>query len=138
MLLDELGQHAPARPRVHKRDAMAAESTAGDRVDEIRATRDEGGEGRIDIAYGVGDVVKPRAATLEKARDTAPGVNRCDELDLACADVERGRLDALVGEHLSNREARAEALLILDNRGVEVGHGNADVMNPLETHGAGV
>ena len=64
------------------------------------------------------------------------GVSRAErreQLDVALADVEQDRLDAVLGDRLAMDERHPEGSLVERDRGVEVLDGDADVVDPAET-----
>src|SRR5579875_369868 len=78
--LDDLGQH-PARGRwMQKGHQRAADAGAWPLVDQPGARRRETSQGRHDVVDSVGHVMEPRAAPLEKARHSAVGAERGDQL----------------------------------------------------------
>ena len=61
---------------------------------------------------------------------------RREQLDVALADVEQHRLDALLGDHLAVAEPQLEAVAVELERGLELLHGDADVVDAAEHRAA--
>ncbi len=67
-----------------------------------------GPECLLDRLHAVGDVVKPRAAAGEELPDGGVRAERLEQLDVAFADVEQRRLDALLVHRLAVDERHPE------------------------------
>src|SRR6185436_8128380 len=74
--LHELREDAARRVRVDEGDEMPAQAPPGALVDELGARGAKLLEGSVEVADGVADVMKARAAPLEEARDRALRVDR--------------------------------------------------------------
>ena len=94
-------------------------------------------ERRVDVRDAVGDVVQAGPLALEELPDRRVGAERLQQLDVAVADVEQHRLDALLLDGLAVGERHLERPLVERERGVEVVGRDADVVDQPE-HGRGV
>jgi hypothetical protein len=99
-------------------------------VDELRARGLELVEGRQEVVRGESDVMHARPPAREEAPDGRVVAGRAHELDTPLADEHRRRLDALVAERLAMLEASLEEALVRLDRLVEIGHGDAEVVDP--------
>ena len=90
------------------------------------------GERGVDVVDAVGDVVEARALALEELADRRVRPERAQELDVAVADVEQDRLDALLLDRLAVRERHRHRALIERQRRVQVVGGDADVIDQAE------
>ena len=106
--------------------------TLGVGVDQLDPLLAQLRERRVDVVDPVGDVVQPRALALEELADRGLGPERAQQLDVAVADVEQNRLDPLLVDRLAVGERHPEAALVERERGVEVGDGDADVIDQPE------
>ena len=73
-----------------------------------------------------------------RARNLPTGVSsaeRAEQLDVALADVEQDRLDALLGDRLAVGQGHAEGTLVKLQCRVEVVDRDADVIDPVEHRG---
>src|SRR5579863_10727211 len=77
-------------------------------------------------------MVHARAAILEEAPDDAVLAVGGEQLDAARAGREQRRLDAVLAEHLAVQESHAEPLAVGGDGRLELGDGDADVVDPLE------
>lgn len=114
---------------MHERDLEAEHAVAGALVDQLDPLLRQLGERGLDVGHLVGDVMHPLAALREEAADGGVVAERCQELDAALADAHRRRLDPLVLDPPAMLEPPAEQALVRRDRGVEVGNGDADVVN---------
>ena len=111
-----------------------ADPHAGRLVDELQAPLAQRGERGVDVGHAVGDVVQPRAAAGQEAAHGRVRREWPQELDVPVADLEQHGLDALLVDDLAVLERQPVGLLVQRDRRVEVGDGDADVIDPLE-HG---
>ena len=98
-------------------------------VDQLRAMVRELRDRGSHVVDLVRDVVHARAALGEELPDGRIGAERGEQLDPAFADTNRCGLDALVVHTRTVLEAAAEEALVRTHCLVEVGDGNAHVMN---------
>ena len=131
--LDDLGQHAAGRSRMQEGDAAVADTDPRLAVDQLEAGGADRGQRRVDVLHRVGDVMQARALAVDELADGGVGAERPQQLDMALADIEQDRLDALRLDRLTVGELHLEALLVELDRGVEVLDGDADVIDPSET-----
>ena len=122
---------------VNERDLEAEEAALRSLVDQLRALRLELTERLRDVVYLVGDVMHSRPALGEKLPDGRFRAERGQQLDSSLADPHRRSLDALVRNRLAVLELGAEEALVGRNGLIEVGDGNAQMMNPPGLHAAG-
>jgi hypothetical protein len=120
---------------MHEGYAAVADSDPGLGVDELDALLLEAVQRRVDVVHGVGDVVQPLAVSLYELADRRVGAKRAQQLNVTFADVEEHRLDALRLDGLAVRDGHPEGALIKRDCGVEVGYGDADMVDAAE-HGA--
>ena len=123
---------------MHERDLETEHPAPWRRVDQLGAARRELGERRADVVHLVGDVVNPRATLREEAADGRVVAERSKELDAAVADADRRGLDALVLDPRPVLEQAAEEPLVRPDGLVEIGDGEADVMDSPRLHGRDV
>ena len=115
-------------------DRAAVEPRARPLVDQLGAGGSETLELGLDVVDLDRKVVHARAASIEELPDRSVGSERGEQLDPAVADLEHGRLDALVGDRLAQDELGPEEPTPARHRLGEVGNGDADVMNSLAPH----
>jgi hypothetical protein len=117
-----------------ERDLEPVEPAPRGRVDQLRTGLRELTHGRRHIVCLERDVVHARPATSEEAADRSVLAGREEELDAAVADEQRGGLDTLFGERVPMLHRRAEEALVGRDRLVEIGDGDADVMDSAQGH----
>ena len=71
----------------------------------------------------------------EETGDRRPLAERMDELDLGIGQLDEDHGDAMLRLRQRRRHARAERLAIEPRRGVEVGHGDGDMIEATD-HGS--
>ena len=86
-------------------DAAVADADPRLGVDQLDAGGGDARQGGVDVVDRVGDVVQARALAGEELADGGVGAERPQQLDVAVADVEQDRLDALRLDRLAVREA---------------------------------
>ena len=127
--LDDFGKDAAGRCRVQERDPRAADPDPRLLVDQAQA----GGRARVerflDGRDSVGDVVESRSALAQELADHGLRIERRQQLDVAVADIEQGRVDALLGDSLPVYELHTERVPVERQRRVDVRHGDADVVD---------
>ncbi len=106
----------------------------GDGVDQLRPGRREVVECGRDVVHLVGDVVDAGAAPGEEAPHRGVLAGRGEQLDPARADEHRGGLDALVGDDRAVLERSPEEPRIGIDGFVEVGDGEADMVDTARLH----
>ena len=74
----------------------------------------------------------PGPALREEPADRRVVRERAQQLDMALADVEQHRLDALLGHGLAMDDRHAVRPLVQRERGIQVRDGDADVVDPLK------
>jgi hypothetical protein len=114
---------------MHERDLEAEHAVPRPLVDQLDALLGEVSERRLEVGDLVSDVVHALAALREEPADGRVVAERGEQLDAALADPHRGSLDSLVLDPLAVLEASSEEALVRGHRGVQVGNGDADVMN---------
>ncbi len=85
-------------------DPAAADPDPGLGVDQLDAGVAERAKDGVDVVDRIGDVVQARAPCVEELADRGVGAERAQQLDVALADVEQYRLDALRLDRLAVRE----------------------------------
>ena len=83
----------------------------------------------------VGDVMESRPPAAQELADRGIGAERLEQLDVAVADVEQCRVDALLGHGLAVDEWHAELVAVERERVVDALDGDADVVDRGQ-HGA--
>ena len=106
-------------------------------VDQLGAFRRELSDCFRDVVDLVRNVVHPRPALGEKLSDRRLGTERGEQLDPTLADPQRRGLHTLVGNRLAVLELAAEEALVRRDGLVEVGDGDAEMVNPTGLHAAG-
>ena len=81
--------------------------------------------------------MQPRPILREEPADRRIGAERGKQFDVAVADVDEHRLDALLGHRLAVHERHPECAFVQVDCAVQVVDGNADVIDPLK-HRTGV
>jgi hypothetical protein len=114
-----------------ERDLEPEEAAARCAIDELRTLGVEPIERGTKVFRLDRDVVHPRAASCKEAADRRVVARRRHELDPALADEDGRGLDTLVDERLAVLEPRPEQRLVRRDRLVEIGDGDAEVMNAL-------
>src|SRR6185369_2150995 len=109
---DDLGQDASSGAWVQKGDAAVADAHPGLGVDQLQPGGGELLQGRVDVVDRVGDVVQPGAVLGQVFADRRVGAERRQQLDVALADVEQYRLDALGLHRLAVGELHLEAAFV--------------------------
>ena len=120
---------------MQERDARAADAGARLLVDQPQAGGPQLVEGGRDVVDPVGDVMQAGSALFEEAADRRVGRQRRQELDVALADVEQRRLDALLGHRLPVHQRHPVRVAVDGDRGVEIGDREADVVDASEHDG---
>jgi hypothetical protein len=82
-------------------------------------------------------MVQARALLRQEPADRRLRAKRGQQLDMALADVEQDRLDALLGHRLAMHERHPERVAVERDCAVEVLDGYADVIDAAE-HAGGV
>ena len=111
-------------------DLETEETSPRHPVDELCPRRLELLERGEEIFRFERDVVHAGAAAREETGHRRVVVRRGDELDPALADEHRRGLHTLLLERLPVLEPRVEEALVRRDRLVEIGHGDAEVMDP--------
>jgi hypothetical protein len=119
---------------MRERDAAAADALPRLGVDQLDPLLLQVGQRGVDVRDGVRYVVKPRSLLREELADGGVVAQRAEQLDMAVAHVEQHRLDALRFHGLAVHERHPERILVERDRGVEILHRDADVVDPVE-HG---
>ena len=119
-----------------KGDLQAEEATPRGDVDQLGALGRQLLERGADVVDLVGDVMDAGAALGEEAADGGVVPGRREQLEPGVADEHGGRLDALLGDELAVLERPTEQALVRRDALVEVGDGDADVMDPSGLHDA--
>ena len=83
----------------------------------------------------VGDVMQSRPPAAQELADRGIGAERLEQLDVAVADVEQRRVDALLRHRLAVDERHAELVAVERERVVDALDGDADVVDRGQ-HGA--
>ena len=130
--LDDLGQHAPRRPRVHERDARAADADPGVLVDQRDPRLPQRRKRRVDIGHLVGHVVQPGPSLGEELPHRRVLAERRQQLHVVLADIEQHRLDALLLRPPRGGPPPSESVSPQPERGVDLLDGHADVVDALE------
>ena len=112
-----------------ERDLQPEHAVTGMFVDQLDALLREAHERGLDVGDLIRDVVHPLAALRQEPADRSVVPERGEQLDAALADAHRRRLDALVLDALPMFQPSAEQALVRRHRGVQVGNGDADVVN---------
>ena len=114
---------------MHERNLEAEHPPPRRDVDQLRAGARKIRERSVDVLDLVRDVMHPRAALRQEPPDRGVLAERGEKLHAAVADAHRGRFDALVVHPFAVLERAAEEPLVRRDRLVEVGHGDADVVD---------
>jgi hypothetical protein len=114
---------------MHERDLEPEHAVPRALVDQLDALLDEVIECGFDIGDLIRDVVHPFAALRQEPADGRVVAEGGEQLDAAVADPDGGSLDTLVLDPLAVLEASSEEALVRGHRGVQVGNGDADVVN---------
>ena len=88
-------------------------------------------QGGPDVVDAVGDVVHALASLFQKSADRGARPGGGDQLHVGAAEVEHGGVDAVLLHPLADAGADAEQLLVAGDAGVEVGYGDADMVDLL-------
>jgi hypothetical protein len=89
------------------------------------------------VRAAIGRVVEPGAPFREEAPDRGVLAKRPKQLDMGIADSKERRLDALLGDRLAVLQWHAKALRIELDCGIEILHGDAEMIDCLK-HGEAV
>ena len=114
-----------------ERELEPEETAAGNRIDELGTRGGELVERRPEVVRLQRDMVHSRATTGEKATDGSVVFGRRHELEPALPHEERRGLDALLDELLPALETRAEERRVRGDRLVEVGDGDAEMVDAV-------
>lgn len=120
--------------RVHERHLQTEETRAWLAVDELSALLCELGQLAAQVADLVSDVVHPRSAFREEAAHGGVLAQRREELDAAVAEAQRRGLHPLVRDDRSMLDVRAEEPPVRRDGLIEVGDGEAEMVNREDTH----
>ena len=114
---------------MNERELEAEQAAPRNGVDDRRAGSCELVECREQVVGLERDVVHPRAAPGEEPTDGRVLSRGCDQLEPAPAYQQRCSLDALIDDLLPPLDASAEERRVRRDRLVEVGDGDAEVMD---------
>jgi len=117
-----------------ERDLEPEHAVARALVDQLDPLLGKLIERGFDVGHLVRDVVHPFAALCEEPPDGRVVAECAEQLDAAFADPHGGSLDALILDPLAVLEAPPEETLVRGHRGVQVGDGDADVVNGACVH----
>lgn len=81
------------------------------------------------IVDPISDVVKSRSVLREELSDRRIGTERCEQLDVALADVQQHRLDSLLLDNLAVNERHAVGVLIQRDCRLKIVDCDADVVD---------
>jgi len=112
-----------------ERELEPEETAAGNRIDELGARSGKLVERRPEVVRLHRDMVHSGATTGEEATDGSVVFGRRHQLEPALSDEERRGLDALLHELLPPLETRAEERRVRGDRLVEVGDGDAEMVD---------
>src|ERR1700753_3644903 len=133
--LHDLGEDPARRGGVKEGHPRSADPGAGRVVDEAhpgRGARVQRGLHRLDP---VGHVVQSRPPAAQELAERRLGAKGLEELDVAVADIEQLRVDALLGHGLAVDEWHAELVAVERERIVDALDGDAHVVDGGQ-HGA--
>ena len=105
-------------------------------VDQLGTLGGQVAQGHAHVVHLVRDVVHSRPALGEELPNWSFIAERGEQLDAARADAKRRRLDTLVGNRLPVLDLGAEQPLVGRDRLIEVGDGDAEVVNTARLHAA--
>ena len=124
----ELDEHAVRAGRVNERDERAFGSRPRLFVDEPRAAALELRQRRRDVVHAQRDVVQPGAALLDVLRDRRVRRRRLQKLEARVAHGHEAGAHSLRDDVLGRLDLEAERIAIERQRGVQVAHGDADMV----------
>jgi L-ascorbate metabolism protein UlaG (beta-lactamase superfamily) len=101
-------------------------------VDQVHPRTGEPLEGRLDVTDGVGNVMEPGPVLRQEPADRRLRAEWGKQLDVAVADIDQHRLDALFGHRLAMHQGHSEDSLVQLDCAVQVVDCNANVIYPLE------
>lgn len=113
---------------MHEGNAPIAGAETRNLVHEPIAGLPAGGERGVKIGHAIADMVDAWAATREKFRDGALGLQRGEELHLRFAERQRDNACSIGG--FGRMRLQAEHVTIKPERCVEIGHGDSDMSYP--------
>jgi hypothetical protein len=119
---------------MHERDLEAEHAVPRAFVDQLDALLGKVSERGLDVGDLVGDVMHAFAALREEPADGRVVAERGEQLDAAFPHPQGGSLDALILDPLAVLEPSSEEALVRGHRSVQVGNGDADVMNGPSVH----
>jgi hypothetical protein len=119
-----------------ERDLEPEQAAARLVIDELRPGRLELVERGTKVLGRERDVMHARTATREEPTHRRVVASRRHQLDAAVPHEQRSRLDALLHERLAVLEPGVEEPLVRPDRLVEIGDGEADVVDPPHAHDA--
>src|SRR5262245_57200993 len=131
---NDLREDAVEGVGVDEGNLQTEETAAGLLVDELRPTGGELVERRLDVLDLVRDVVHAGAPVGEELPDGGLAAERGEQLDAARADAHRRRLDPLLGDGGAMLDPGAQQPLVRAHRLVEVGDGDAEVVDSARLH----
>ena len=115
-------------------DRAAVDADARPLVDQLGPTGSETLELGLDVVDLDRKMVHAGAAPVEELPDRRVRRQRGEQLDPAVADLQEGCLDALVRDRPAQDDLGPEEPAPRRHRLVEVGNGDADVVNPIARH----
>ena len=118
---------------MEERNEPACRATPRACVEQPKSEPGKPFEGLLHVVDRVGDVVQATTAFRKEVRDLRVATRAAKQLDTRAADLEHHRLDAVGFDAIAVRRRRIGQALILGNGSVEVGHGDADVVDAVET-----
>src|SRR5712691_970405 len=131
---NHLRQDPVDRIRMDEGDLEAEESFARLLVDQIGAGACETRDRLLHVRDFVGDVVHSRPALGDEAADGRIFGERLEQLHASTSDADGSSLDALVRDGGAVFDLRAEQSLVGRERGVEILHGDAEMVNARRVH----
>src|SRR4051794_32202769 len=132
--LDELDQHAAGVLGVHEVDPAVGRAPLGGVVEQAQAALAQRGADRLDVVHPEGQLLQARAGAVDEPGDRRLRRERGQQLDagLAVADREHRLADPLLLVGLLVHRLDAEGPGVEGDRLVQVGDGDADVVDGRE------
>ncbi len=134
VILDKLDENPAGAFRVNECDPMPAAARTWLLVDEPHAEILEVLERLGERRDGEADVMKARTTTGEEAGHGGAVTRGGHELDVAVADLEHSLFDLVACDNFPALECGPEGLLPEVYGGVEIGHGDGDLIDAVQLH----
>jgi hypothetical protein len=136
-MLHQFDESTPQIGRVDERDAGPTSANPRILIYQPCSLGHQVGERLFNVEHGIGDMVQALTLPCEETSDRAIGRERSQQLDERAPDRNHRLLNSLLGDYLSMDWFDAIAVEIPLDRGLQVVHGDSDMVEVVELQGDG-